>query len=127
MDVFSKGIALRRRWFFFMTLLAIVLTMAMGGMLFYSVETSSLTAVQTRIAVIKPFLTGIRLFLITLVAILWPFIINGLHNLKKIDAAQQATLYTLRWRIVIWLVVIELVLGQNLLGQLVIILQESRA
>ncbi len=33
----------------------------------------------------------------------------------------------LRWRIVTWLVVIELVLGQNLLGQVLAVLQGSRA
>jgi hypothetical protein len=127
MGVFSNGIALRRRGFFFMTLLAIVLTMAMGGMLWYSIETSSLSAIQTRVAAIKPIFTVIRLFLITLVAILWPFITNGLHLMGKIDADQQATLNTLRWRIVTWLVVFELVLGQNLIGQILKILQESRA
>ncbi len=125
--MFSKGIVLHRRWFFFMTLLAIVLTMAMGGMLWYSIETSSLAAIQTRVTAIKPMFTGIRFFLIALVAMLWPFITNGLQNMGKIDAVQQVTLNIMRWRIVIWLVVIELVLGQNLIGQLVRILQESRA
>lgn len=127
MGAFSKGIALRRRWFFFMTLLAIVLTMAMGSILWYSIETSSLVSIQARVVAIKPIFTGIRLFLIALVAILWPFITNGLHLMRKIDADQQATLNTLRWRIVIWLVVFELVLGQNLIGQILQILQESRA
>ena len=127
MGVFNKGIALRRRWFFFMTLLAIVLTMAMGGILWYLVETSSLGTIQARVVAIKPIFTGIRLFLIALVAILWPFITNGLHLMRKIDADQQATLNTLRWRIVTWLVVFELVLGQNLIGQILQILQESRA
>ena len=125
--MFSKGIALRHRWFFLMTLLAIVLTIGMGGILFYSVETSSLTAIQIWIAAIKPLFTGIRLFLIGLIAILWPFITNSLHHIGKIDADQQTTLNTLRWRIVTWLVMIELVLGQNLIGQLLRILQESRA
>lgn len=127
MDVFSKDIALRRRWFFFMTLLAIVLTMVMGSILWYSIETTSLTTIQTRIAAIKPIFTGIRLFLIALVAILWPLITKGLHHMGKIGAVQHITLNTLRWRIVIWLVVIELVLGQNLLGQTLKLLQESRA
>ena len=110
-----------------MTLLAIILTMAIGGILWYSIETSSMSVIQARVAAIKPLFTGIRLFLIALVAILWPFITNGLHHWGKIDAVQQVTLNALRWRIVTWLVVIELVLGQNLFGQIVQILQESRA
>ena len=127
MGVFSKGIALRRRGFFFMTLLAIILTIAMGGILWYLIETSSMTVIQAQVAAIKPLITGIRLFLIALVALFWPFITNGLHHWGKIDTVQQVTLNTLRWRIVIWLVVIELVLGQNLIGQILQILQESRA
>ncbi len=110
-----------------MTLLAIILTMAIGGALWYSIEASSLATIQTQVAAIKPIFSGIRLFLISLVAILWPFITNGLYHWGKIDVAQQVTLNALRWRIVIWLVVIELVLGQNLIGQLLKILQESRA
>ena len=110
-----------------MTLLAIVLTMAVGSILWHLVETSSLAAIQARVVAIKPIFTGIRLFLIALVAILWPYITNGLHLMRKIDADQQATLNTLRWRIVTWLVVFELVLGQNLIGQILQILQESRA
>ena len=101
--------------------------MTVGGMLWYSVETSSMVAIQTRVAAIKPLFTGIRLFLIALVALLWPFITNGLHHMEKIDAVQQVTLNMLRWRIVTWLVVIELVLGQNLIGQLLKILPESRS
>jgi hypothetical protein len=126
MGVFSKGIAFRRRGFFFMTLLAIVLTITMGGILWYSIEISSLAAIQTRVALIKPLFTSIRLLLIALVAILWPFITNGLYHWGKIDTVQQVTLNALRWRIVIWLVVIELVLGQNLIGQILRILQENR-
>ena len=127
MGVFNKKYTLRRRWSFFMTLLAIVLTMVMGSILLYSIETTSLAAIQTRVAAIRPLFTGIRLSLITVLAILWPFITKGLHHMGRIDAVQQVTLNTLRWRIVIWLVAIELVLGQNLIGQLLKILQESRA
>jgi hypothetical protein len=44
-----------------------------------------------------------------------------------LDEAQAGNLLAVRWRIVTWLVVIELVLGQNLLGQVLAILQGSRA
>ena len=66
MGVFSNGIALRRRGFFFMTLLAIVLTIAMGGILWYSIEISSMSAIQAQVAATKTLFTGIRLFLIAL-------------------------------------------------------------
>ena len=121
----SGNSTLRRRWFFLLTLLAFGLALGAGGVLWYSVETSSVLAVQARIQALKPLLTAIRVSLIALVAIAWPWLMNGLHRWGRLDAAQVATLLALRWRIVTWLVVIELVLGQNLLGQLLMAFQEG--
>ena len=123
MAVFHSGLVLRRRWFFLLTLLAFVLSLGTGGILWHSVETSSVNEMQTQIDALKPILTGIRLFLIALVAMAWPFVTNNLHRWGRIDKAQAITMFALRWRIVTWLVVIELVLGQNLLGRVLAILQ----
>ncbi len=68
MAVFHNS-AIRRRWFFLLTLLAFGLALGAGGVLWYSVKTSSVVAVQTRIENLKPILTVIRLSLIALVAI----------------------------------------------------------
>ena len=127
MAVFHNGRALHRRWFLLLTLLAFALALVAGGILWHSVETSSVVAMQTRIDALKPIFTGIRLFLITLVAVVWPFVTSNLHRWGRIDDVQITTMLALRWRIVTWLVVIELVLGQNLLGQVLAILQGSRA
>lgn len=127
MAVSNNGFALRRRWFFLLTLLAFGLALGAGAILWHSVETTSVVAVQTRIGALKPLLTGVRLFLIVLVAIAWPWFMNSLHRWGRIDASQTTTLLALRWRIVTWLVVIELVLGQNLLGQVLAVLQGSGA
>ena len=123
----SGNSILRRRWFLLLTLLAFGLALGVGGMLWYSVQASSVLAVQTRIQALKPMLTAIRVSLIALVAIAWPWVMNGLHRWGRLDAAQVATLLALRWRIVTWLIVIELVLGQNLLGQFLAALHEGRA
>ncbi len=127
MAVSNNGFALRRRWFFLLTLLAFGLALGAGGILWHSVETTSVVAVQTRIDALKPLLTGIRVSLVALLAIGWPWIVNTLHRWGRIDDMQAGNLLTLRWRIVIWLVVIELVLGQNLLGQVLAVLQGSGA
>ena len=127
MAVFHNGSALRRRWFFLLTLLAFAVALVAGGILWYSVETSSVNEIQTRVDAMKPVFTGIRLFLIALVAVAWPFVTNHLHRWGRIDEEQAPTMLALRWRIVTWLVVIELVLGQNLLGQVLTVLQGSRA
>jgi hypothetical protein len=128
MAVFHNGrVSLRRRWFLLLTLLACALALVAGGILWHSVETSSVIAIQTQVDALKPIFTGFRLFLITTTATAWPFVTSGLHRWGRIDAAQAATLLALRWRIITWLVVIELVLGQNLLGHVLAVLQGSRA
>lgn len=123
----SDNSILRRRWLFLLTLLAFGLALGAGGVLWYSVQASSVVAVQTRIEALNPILTAIRASLIALVAITWRWLMNGLHRWGRLDAAQAATLLAQRWRIVTWLIVIELVLGQNLLGQLLAALHEGRA
>ncbi len=126
MVVFRSGLALRRRWFLLLTLLAFALMLITGSILWHSVQTSSVSEIQSRIDALKPLFTGFRLFLIALVAMAWPLLTSGLHRWERIDEGQRDTLDNLRWRVVIWLVVIELVLGQNLLGQVLAVLQGSR-
>jgi len=125
MAVFHNGLV-RRRWFFLFTLLAFVLALGTGSILWHSVETSSVSEVQAQVDSLKPVFTGFRLLLIALVAVAWPFVTNNLHRWRRIDKAQVITMLALRWRILTWLVVIELVLGQNLLGQILALLQGSR-
>jgi hypothetical protein len=127
MAVFHNGFVVCRRWFLLLSLLAFVLALGTGGILWYSVETSSISEIQTRVDAMKPVFTGFRLFLIALVALAWPYLTSGLQRLGQIDGEQATTLLALRWRIVTWLVLIELVLGQNLLGQVLAFLQEGRA
>ena len=123
----SGNSILRRRWFLLLTFLAFGLALGVGGALWYSVQASSVVAVQARIENLKPILTGIRISVIALVAIAWPWLTKGLRRWGYFDTAQAATLLAQRWRIVTWLVVIELILGQNLLGQLLAALHEGRA
>jgi hypothetical protein len=127
MAVSNNGFALRRRWFFLLTLLAFGLALGAGAILWHSVETTSVVAVQTRIDALKPLLTGIRVSLIALLAIGWPWIVNTLQRWGRLEDMHAEKLLAVRWRIVTWLVVIELVLGQNLLGQVLAVLQGSRA
>ena len=127
MVVFRSGLVLHRSWFLLLTLLAVALVLSTGGILWHSIEMSSVGEIQTRVDAMRPAFIGIRLFLIALVAVAWPFVTGGLHRWGRIDEDQQDSLDNLRWRVVTWLVVIELVLGQNLLGQVLVLLQGSRA
>ena len=127
MAVSHSGVVLRRRWFLLLTLLAFVLAVGTGGILWYSVEMSSISEIQSRVDAMKPVFAGSRLFLIAVMAMAWPFLVNGLHRWGRIDAVQASTMRALRWRVVTWLVVIEGVLGHNLLGQVLAVLQGSMA
>jgi len=80
MAVSNNGIVMRRRWFFLLTLLAFGLALGAGGILWHSVQTTSVVAVQTRIDALKPLLTGIRISLIALLAMGWPWIVNTLER-----------------------------------------------
>ena len=113
----SNAMPKRRSGLVMMTLLAFILVLAVGAYLWQAVEASSLSVVQTQIGQLEPFLTKLRLLLISLLAFFWPTITNLLHRLGRIDVAGRARLLTLRWRAITWMVVIELILGQNLLGQ----------
>lgn len=127
MAVFRNGFAMRRRWFLLLTLLAFGLALGIGAFLWNAVQTSSVVAIQTRIEVMKPVFTAIRLLVIALVALLWPAVTRSLHRWGRVDEAGAARLLALRWRVATWLVVIELMLGQNLLGRFLAALQEASA
>ena len=117
MAVSSNAMLKRRSGLMVMSLLSFILVLAVGAYLWQAVEASSLSAVQSQIGQLKPFLTTLRLLLIGLIAFFWPALMNLLHRSGRIDAEGRAQLLTLRWRVTVWMVVIELILGQNLLGQ----------
>jgi hypothetical protein len=127
MAAFRNGVAMRRRWFVLLTLLAFVLALGIGASLWHSVQTSSVVAIQIWIERLKPVFAAIRFMVIGLVALSWPEMTRGLHRWGRVDEAGAARLLSLRWRIVAWLVVIELMLGQNLLGRFLAALQGSTA
>ena len=114
MAVCSSIQTMRRRWFVLLSLLAFGLALGLGGLLWQSVQTESVIALQERIESLKPIFTAIRWLLIGLIAATWPAILRGLQHL---DEAGRARWLSLRWRIVTWLILIELLLGQNLLGR----------
>ena len=113
----NKAVVVNRGGLLGLSLLAAVLAAGVGVLLWQAVELSSMAQVAARIDELKPIATGIRLALIGLVAVLWPWLI-GLANLAvRIGEQQRDDLLAQRWRLVGWLLVIELVLGQDLLAR----------
>jgi len=117
MVVFNKS-AMRRHGLIGLSVLAIVLTIGIGLLLWQAVELSSVSKVSDRIDQIKPMASAIRLVLIGLLGVFWPRLVHLVHSLGRIDQEKRDRLLTLRWRVVGWLLVIELVLGQNLFGRM---------
>ena len=117
MAVFNKA-AMRRRALLGFSILAIVLTLGIGLLLWQAVELSSVSKVSDQVDRFKPMAGGIRLALIGLLAALWPRLVHLAHSLGRIDQEKRESLLALRWRMVGWLLVIELVLGQNLFGRM---------
>jgi uncharacterized membrane protein YbhN (UPF0104 family) len=97
--------------------LAVVLAAGVGVLLWQAVELSSMAQVAARIDELKLLATGIRLVVIGLVAVLWPWLIGLAHRSGRIGEDKRDDLLAQRWRLVGWLLVIELVLGQELLGR----------
>ena len=117
MAVFSKMPPIRGHWFVSLSLLAVGLIFAVGAILWQAAEFSSLSAVSEQVARLKPFAGVIRLLLIAVLAILWPWLVDLAARSGRVDAADVSGLHALRWRVIIWLLIIELMIGQDLFGR----------
>ena len=113
----NNGFFSRRAGFLGLSLLAIVLVLSVGALLWQAVTLTSLAAVAHAVEQFKPVATGIRLLLIGLLALAWPRIAVFIVHTHNADKRTKSHWLALRWRVIGWLLIIELVLGQNLLGR----------
>ena len=116
MAVSSKTAAMRRRGLFGFSVLAVVLAISVGALLWQAVELSSMSQVSAQIDRFKLVASGIRLALISLLAVSWPRLVYLACRSGRVDQGQRDSFLAQRWRVVGWLLVIECVLGQDLLG-----------
>ena len=110
---------LRRRWLFTLSLVTVLAVIAVGLLLWQAVELTSLASLSERVNRAKPFLSGLRLTLIGVLAVLWPWLSSLWVGTGANHQIIQARRMALRWRVVSWLLVIEFVIGQNLFGRFV--------
>jgi hypothetical protein len=109
----------RRRWFLTLSLIAAMGMIAVGAILWQAVGVTSLTTVSELITTAKPFASALRITLIGLVVIAWPWLRRRQPSANGQDDHEDTHWKRLRWRVVGWLLIIELVLGQNLIGHFV--------
>ena len=110
---------MRRRWFFALLLIAIAGVLLIGGALWQAVNVSSLGAVAEQVDATKPYLAAIRLTLIGVLAITWPYWPAWTSGGKRWKPEQKADWQALRWRVIGWLVAFELIIGQGLPAKLI--------
>ena len=122
MAVSSKAAVMRRRGLLALSLLAVVLTVGAGVLLWQAVDLSSVSRASAQVEQLKPAASGIRLALIGLVASLWPRLVHLACRDGRVDESRRDDLLMQRWRVAGWLSVIELVLGQNLFGRFLVVM-----
>ncbi len=123
----SRAISSRRRWFLGLSLLALALVLAVGALLWQAMELTSLARVSEWIEGIKPVAGGIRLLLIGLLALFWPWLVAFAARTRNADDRTKVHWLGLRWRVTGWLLVIELFLGQDLLGRFLTAINRAAA
>ena len=116
-----------RRWLLRLCMLTVVCAVMIGAVLMFSLQGSSIGALQSRIESHKSELTGMRMALIGLVAYAWPRLLQYAQRSGRISKQRRTELMSLRWRMVGWLLVIELLLGQNLIWRVLQVLDWSGA
>ena len=110
---------MRRPWFFALLLTTFAGVLLIGGALWQAVNVTSLGAVAQQVDDTKPYLTAVRLVLIGLLAITWPYWPGWTGRAECWRPEQKADWQALRWRVVGWLVAIELIIGQGLPAKLI--------
>ena len=113
----SRAVPFKRSWLLGLSLLALALVLAVGALLWQTVELMSLAGVSERIEGLKPVAGAVRLFLIGLLAAFWTRLAEFAAQNRNVDDRTRTHWLALRWRVTGWLLVIELVLGQDLLGR----------
>ena len=101
-----------------LAMLTVVLALIIGAVLMYALKASTVAAVQSSIDSYTPYLMGLRLLAIALIAYAWPKLIRYAQHSGRISTELETQLQSWRWRMVSWLLIIELLLGQNLVGRL---------
>lgn len=107
---------MRHRWSVTLSLIAAIGMIAVGAILWQAVGVTSLATVSEQITAAKPFASALRVALIGLLAIAWPWLRRRQPCANGQDDHADTHWKRLRWRVVGWLTIIELVLGQNLIG-----------
>ena len=112
-----------KRVFLLLSVLSLLFTLLVGLLLWSSVQTHSIQAVQQTLNEWRPLFTVVRWTGIAALLGYWPLICHWIATRQRLSFDEAKALVNARWRILIGLIVLEVILGQALLAKLVILLQ----
>ena len=110
--------ASRRRWFWRLSCLAALLTVAVAGVLLMQLKAGSLGRLDNTVANALPIMSGLRLSLFALLYLAWPSLLRVLTRRGHIHPSNARQLLGIRHRLLLMFVALELLVGLNLLNQL---------
>jgi hypothetical protein len=91
-------------------LLTVFLIAAFVALFWAQFET--LNTIEQRLEAASPWLTALRITLITVTVAAWPHLVTWFVT----DPAKREALLRARWRLAGWLVILEITLGQGLVA-----------
>ena len=112
----SSRSRIRSRWFLWLTLLAIALTISVGVAIYTSVDVQGLGELQSDLQNARPVLVAIRLTGIAGLYLAWPTLLVFAERRGAISADTQKQLLRSRARYTLWLIALELLLGLDILN-----------
>jgi len=107
-----------RKGFLLLSLLAVVMTVMVGGWLWHNLQGHSMQLIRGQIEEWRPIFIGIRWALITILSIGWSPLCCWLADKGYLTTKNTTQLQNGRWRVIGWLLVMELIVGQNLIARL---------
>ena len=109
---------IRRRWFFSLSLLALVLATAIGAVLLTVIDGSKLESLAADLRRTAPAFVLIRLALIVGLFLAWPSVLRVCRRRNWITGEVATQLQAKRTRLLVWVIALELLVSLQILNRL---------
>lgn len=104
-----------RRWFFALSSVFLLLTLAIGIALWRLMQLDSLVSLANDVVRLDRVMRAVRWTIIALVLVSWPTLVRWAARRGACGQRNSARWLNARWRIVGWLVAMELLIGTSVL------------
>ena len=114
----SSSSAPHRRWFRRLSVLAVLLTAVVAGVMLLRLEVASLDRLDDTVAATLPMVSVLRLLLVALLYLAWPRLLQTLSQRRLLHPNKAQQWLAARHRLLLMLVALELLVGLNVLNHL---------